>query len=73
MTKSAATRIGNVITDATMPYALARAVAPYLKRTPEYEQARAEKRSRAWLEAESMSLGYALAEVVRARLEDLDV
>jgi hypothetical protein len=62
----------HVITGTVMPYALARTAVPYLKRTPEYEQARAEKRSRAWLAAESLSIGYAMAEVLRARLEDLD-
>jgi hypothetical protein len=47
------------------PYTLARAVRPILKGTPEYEQAYREKRSRRWLEAESLSL-------VRERLDSLD-
>jgi hypothetical protein len=61
-----------VIRNAVLPYSMARAVVPILKQTPEYEQARRERRSREWLERESMSLGYLLAETVAARLEDLD-
>lgn len=65
-------RTRKVLDSALMPYALARAAAPYLKATPEYEQARVEHRSREWLKRESLSAGYAMAEVLRARLEDLD-
>jgi hypothetical protein len=57
--------IRRAITDATAPYTLAQAVRPILKGTPEYEQAYREKRSRRWLEAESLSL-------VRERLDSLD-
>jgi hypothetical protein len=64
--------IRRAITDATAPYTLAQAVRPILKGTPEYEQAYREKRSRRWLEAEALSLGYALAEVVQQRLDNLD-
>lgn len=60
------------LTDATLQMTLARAVVPILRATPEYEAARAERRAKKWLDAESLSLGYALAEVVRARLDDLD-
>lgn len=55
-----------------MPYALGTAVKRYLKQTPEYEQARAEGRSREWLDRESQSLGYLLAETIQQRLRDLD-
>ena len=64
--------IGRAITARTLPYAMATHVKPYLKRTPEYERARAERRATAWLERESMSLGRALAAVIEARLDDLD-
>lgn len=64
--------VGRAINEATMPYALARAAVPYLKATPEYEQARKEKRSRKWLDDESLSVGYALAEVLRDRLGALE-
>lgn len=54
--------------DQLMAPTLATAVKRYLKDTPEYARARTEERAQAWLEAEATSLGYALAEVVRARL-----
>lgn len=63
---------GTVIRDAVLPYQMATAVKPILKQTPEYHQARIERRSQAWLERESLSLGHALAETIRARLESLD-
>lgn len=65
-------RVHAAIQGATLPHTMARAVTPILKRTPEYEQARRERRSREWLERESLSLGYLLAETVKARLDDLD-
>lgn len=65
-------RIARAIDRATMPHTLATSVKRYLKKTSEYEQARAEGRSRAWLEAEALSLGHALAEVVNERLDALD-
>ncbi len=64
--------ISRAITGRTLPYAMATHVKPYLKRTAAYEQARAERRATAWLERESMDLGRALAEVIEARLDDLD-
>jgi hypothetical protein len=60
--------IRDVIEGATLPYELGRVARRYLRATPEYERARVEGRSRAWLDAESLSLGYALAEVVRERV-----
>lgn len=65
-------RIAAAIDNATMHFAMARAATPYLKRTDEYAAARADGRARAWLDAESQSIGYALAEVLRDRLAALD-
>lgn len=64
--------IARAITNATLPFAMATYVKSYLRKTPEYAAARAEGRAKAWLDRESESLGYALAEVIKARLDDLD-
>lgn len=60
------------VREATLPFAMASAARPYLRDTPEYEVARSERRAKEWLERESMSLGYAMAEVVTMRLETLE-
>ncbi len=64
--------VAGVVHAALLPHKMAHAVRPILRQTPEYEAARAEGRARKWLEDESLSLGYALAEVVTDRLESLE-
>ena len=64
--------MARTISTATMPFTMASAVKPYLRQTPEYAQARSERRAKQWLDDESLSLGYALAEVITRRLDGLD-
>lgn len=51
---------------------LRRLCLPLLRETPEYAQAKAERRAREWLDAESSSMAELLHMTMLARLEDLD-
>lgn len=64
------------IREAFRPLEMQGALRPVARRfrraTPEYEQAKAEGRSKEWLDREGDSLVYALRQTIENRLEDLD-
>ena len=64
-------RMREVFAALGIKYELARVAKRYLRTTPEYEQARREKRARAWLDSEAESMGDYLYEALASRqLED---
>lgn len=60
--------VGMAIQDAILHEKMGKATRAILKETPEYAEAVGRGEGRAWLARESESLGYALAALVRDRI-----